>query len=548
MRSEIRREIRAEQQHQSPTQQLHQEINQNASYGRNTDIQQRDLIYREKQDIWKLAKSKFGTQASILLNGRSNYTAWRDSMLMDAYMIEAKDILDETKPPNGSNEIDIARWETKNEILHTRILQSTARHVQQTISWKGSTLASELWARITSTYGLSMAEERLMTVKALLDINPQGNYPVMVQDFQRIAAKIKEIKLSLDDVIHDIFICSLGQWQQNFVRTKLDEFYSCGRGPIKNLDIDTFADQLVAQSLSYNNKYISQEPQEFKLEPRYQIILTETKDFSRTKRDGQDQKPARTKTLCQACGKGYHKPDDCWTLHPEKAPKCHANHASGTSNNNKNQQPTGQELVLWNHLQANLIAIVPAKEPENDEEPQWLLDTAAAFHISNKHHIFINLRTYTAYINDAGGRTHQIIGIGTALVYGVEIPDIRYAPTTTADLLSFSQLDDQDFDVSIQGTVNKKHFRIISPTGASLDAFKEQNTRLYQIKPVAYAIQPILHAKDTQKETNDIIPTATMEEWYQHLSHVHLQAILKMAQQKIIKIKGPKTLAFCDIC
>jgi hypothetical protein len=152
-------------------------------------------------------------------------------------MVEAKDILNQTKPPDGSSDIDTACWNAKNEVLHTRILQTITSHVQETISWEDSTLAAELWARITLTFGLSKAEERLMTVKALLDINPQGNYPAMIRDFQRIAAKLKQMDLSFNDILHDIFICSLGQWQQSFVRTKLDEFFSCGRGPIKNLDV-----------------------------------------------------------------------------------------------------------------------------------------------------------------------------------------------------------------------------------------------------------------------------------------------------------------------
>ena len=279
VRDEVRRETRTEQQ-QSPTQYLHQEINQIAPYDRNAEIQQRDLIYCERQDIRKLAKSRFGTRKQPVLQGRDNYTKWRDSILRDAHMIEAKNILDQTNPPNDSNEIDIARWDTKNEIMHTRILQSITPHVQETISWEDSILAAELWARITSTYGLSTAEERLMTVKALLDINPQGNYPAMIRDFQRIGAKLKRMNLSFDDIFHDIFLCSLGLWQQSFVRTKLDEFFSCGQGPIKNLDIAAFADQLVARSASSNNKYISQDPQEFKLENKYRTSLTEQKDPS----------------------------------------------------------------------------------------------------------------------------------------------------------------------------------------------------------------------------------------------------------------------------
>lgn len=175
-------------------------------------------------------------------------------------MIKPKDILDQTEPPDGS-EIEIPKWQIKSEILHTRILQSIAPHVREMISWEYSTLAVDILARITSSYSLPTAEERLMTVKALLDVNPQGNYPAMIRDFQWITAKLKRMNLSFEDLVHDIFICSLGQWDQNFVRTKLDELYSCGRGPIKNLDIATLADQLFAGSSFSSNKYVPQNHQ-----------------------------------------------------------------------------------------------------------------------------------------------------------------------------------------------------------------------------------------------------------------------------------------------
>ena len=140
----------------------------------------RSVTHDEQERIRKLAKSKFATQQPTILNGRDNYTIWRDSVLMDANMIEAKVILDQTEPPDSDNTV---QWQTKNEILHTRILQSIAPHVRETISWEDSAITAEIWARINSTYGLSITEERLMTVKALLDISPQGNYPAMIRDF-----------------------------------------------------------------------------------------------------------------------------------------------------------------------------------------------------------------------------------------------------------------------------------------------------------------------------------------------------------------------------
>lgn len=539
LRDEIKREIRAEQQDPSPAQQLHQDINRDASYKRNAEIQQLDLVYREQERIRKLAKSKFGTRKPITLNGRDNYTTWRDSILMDAHMIEAKEILDQTKSPNGSD-IEIAHWQAKNEILHTRILQTIASHVRETISWEDSTLAAEIWARITSTYGLSAAEERIMTVKALLDINPQDNYPAMIRDFQRLTAKLRRMNLSFDDMIHDIFICSLGQWNQNFIRTQLDEFYSCGQGPIKNLDIATLADQLVARASFSSSKYIPQNPQEFKLETKLRMSPAESKDSPQaTTRGSNDRKPPRAKTMCQECGKGYHGPDDCWRLHPEKAPKPRTKPTSPIN------QSASQELVLRNNPQANSVRIMQPKEP------QWLLDTAADFHVSSRRDIFNNLQEYKASINDAGGHTHQITGIGSVSVYGVEIPDVRYVPTMTTNLLSFRHLDRQNFDISLLGTVKEKYFLIKTPTGTSLGAYPEKSD-LYQVKPIACAMKSIQRPKhnqmNDQEDHRPALPTATMEEWHRRLSHIHFQAILKLAQQKILKIKGPKTLAFCEVC
>jgi hypothetical protein len=108
IREEIRREMRAEQQHEAPTQQFHSETNQDVSCIQTIIINQLDLVYREQERIRRLAKAKFGGRKAIMLDGRENYIKWRDSMLMDAYMIEAKDVLDQTESPY-SDEIETAR-------------------------------------------------------------------------------------------------------------------------------------------------------------------------------------------------------------------------------------------------------------------------------------------------------------------------------------------------------------------------------------------------------------------------------------------------------
>jgi uncharacterized 2Fe-2S/4Fe-4S cluster protein (DUF4445 family) len=66
-----------------------------------------------------------------------------------------------------------------------------------------------------------------MTMKALLDLYPQGDYISMLYNYQHLVAKLKQIKITLEDLFHNMFICLLGQWQAGFIHTHLDKFFAC---------------------------------------------------------------------------------------------------------------------------------------------------------------------------------------------------------------------------------------------------------------------------------------------------------------------------------
>jgi hypothetical protein len=42
---------------------------------------------------------------------------------------------------------------------------------------------AHFWCELSNIYGISIAEERLMTVKALLDLHPQGDYISMLYNY-----------------------------------------------------------------------------------------------------------------------------------------------------------------------------------------------------------------------------------------------------------------------------------------------------------------------------------------------------------------------------
>ena len=516
-----------------------------------------DHTDKEQERIRKLAKERLSTKPIQLL-GRENYMKWRESMLSDAYMIEATHILEgNQQSPPSEDKIDIARWSKQNEVLYTRLLQSMSPQIKSTINWNDLTSAAALWSQINTVYGISSAEERLMTVKALMDLYPQGDYVSMLLDFQRITAQLRKMNVSFEDFCHDYLVCLLGQWQQQFVRTKLDEFFASGRGPIQNMDVKTLINQLIARASSTQKKqYVQQQPQEFKLEDKYRISPEKAENGKKDKESKPDSKSdTPKKKLCPECKRGYHDKSDCWKLHPEKAPEGHhLRRHLDTAKNSPQDESTGKELVVRN--QANAVRLLPTN-------PEWLLDTAASWHMTSRRDIFIQLDDTTSQFEDAGGRIHTVKGIGTAQVsiddLTFHVPDVRYVPTITTDLLSFSDIDSQGFQISLSET-SPRYFSLMSPDGVRFEAHPHDNRTYYLTKPGVRSTKPTGHKHITAKATTrkaskfDLItvkpdPTAlTMTEWHQRLCHLNWRDILRLAKTSQIKIKGPKTLPFCDIC
>ncbi|KAJ5619407.1 hypothetical protein N7510_003391 [Penicillium lagena] len=483
---------------------------------RNSDLNE------ERERIRKLAKERLATKP-IQLHGRDDYIKWRESILSDAYMIDATYILEENQESSPFvDAIDTTRWDKQNEVLYTRLLQSMSPHIKANINWGDTTSAAALWSQINIVYGISLAEERLMTVKALLDLNPQGDYVSMIFDYQRIISRLGKMDMSFDDFCHDYLICLLGQWQQHFVRTKLDELYACGRGPIQNLDIKTFINQLVARAQqSTKGQYLPQNPQEFKLEDKYRTSPPKTTRSDQKPKSGsqpqQHSEPKKQKKLCEHC-----------------------------------------ELIVRNP-QANAVRALPVT-------PQWILDTAASKHMTSRKDLFIQLDdpkpSPSDQFDDAGGRVHTVAGYGTIQIniddIKLTVPDVRYIPTIASDLLSFRQLDQQGFQISLSND-SPKHFRFQSPDGTRFDALPHiDNQTYYLAKPQTHQlIAKVTTRGEARTRSNLTITTSpqepdpkalTMTEWHQRLSHLNPRDILKLAKASIIKIKGRKTLPFCDVC
>ncbi|OJD17671.1 hypothetical protein AJ78_02262 [Emergomyces pasteurianus Ep9510] len=84
-------------------------------------------------------------------------------------------------------------------------------------------------------------------------------------DFHTYLANFRDLKAKLvslgekwaESTYHDLFILGLGDWQQEFIRTKLDEFYATKQGLIQNLNLDDLMDQLATRATTATTRSIT---------------------------------------------------------------------------------------------------------------------------------------------------------------------------------------------------------------------------------------------------------------------------------------------------
>jgi hypothetical protein len=424
-----------------------------------SQISAEELNIREELDRFrKDAKSKLDNKLYLQLTA-SNYTAWRSSILADAQLISAVDIImkEQLQPPQGLSRLDQEIWKKKNELLFTRIFQSLHYTVRDSLGTVDSQDAAYLWQRINAEYGISAAEERLTTMKALLELRlKNGDYLGYMRTFRNLRAKLKALDSALSDsAYHDVFIIGLGDWQYNFIKSRLDEFYSTGQGPIRNLDLEELMNQLAARV----NKNKMMDPSSTK-QAKANLSTTSSSESNR-------RRPRRSK--CNYCNGETHLEDKCFYKQPELATEKWRNGNKDMIEKlrRKNSKPsissqyqdssanasTGKELVLANQPTANAAVSMIATAYSTVQLTGWLLDTAATFHMTNSLSAFASYtpRNDARSVETADGARNAIKAVGTVILEvddgTLTLQDVRYIPSLNTSLISVGQLEQQGYDI-----------------------------------------------------------------------------------------------------
>ena len=166
-------------------------------------------------------------------------------MLIDADYLNARHILTGTREHLLDDDLQHFSWEVCARLLHTRILDQLSPDVSKTIQTSHIQEPSEIWQRLEALYGLSKAEERLLLVKTMMNLKPQGNPLAMMRHWQQLGLAMMDKQYTAAEIYHDMGIVLLGDWQRGFIRSQLDDLFTRSKeGRAHVLDMPILINQL----------------------------------------------------------------------------------------------------------------------------------------------------------------------------------------------------------------------------------------------------------------------------------------------------------------
>ena len=356
--------------------------------------------------------------------------------------------------PINQTDREQTRWETCNRLLVKRMLDQMTLEVAIEVQTGHTQTAYEIANYLESMYATSRAEERMLLVKTMVNLTPQGNTTAMMRQWESITKIIEENGYTVQEICHDIGILLIGDWQRPYVRTRLEELFALSKeGVTHTINMRDFINNLqaranIAKPGPYTSLYYPIYTQDAHLGP----LSGKSESKTNTFKGGTPSKPQSPTSLvqrysqvddCPHCHRGRHREDDCWTLHPEKRPK-------------------------WPHYYqkkhsgaANLVKSTKLTDG-------WVFDTGASWITYNDRSAFKDFiplnHEHTVDLPD--GSTHQVEGIGNIDLSTrkgkIELKNVRFIPSVRARLLSFSQMEGQGFDIQLTNEHPRK-FKIISP-------------------------------------------------------------------------------------
>lgn len=495
----------------------------------------------------------------LKLLGTQNFIPWREKLLSDATLIGANEILEQQQqnPPNSFTPLQKLKWDILNNKLVVRIYASLSASVVRQYRTLRTPSAVVLWEAIDHRYAKSRAQQRLATLKQLIELRAtDATFASSLNVYHTCVDTLSELyeDCPVSMIFHDLFLHCFSSCQPDFMRKILDEFYATGRKSIVPVDIKEVADQL-------DNR-----------------IAAPGESKRRTESSGG--------TLGVNSMQSSHRsvPRNHSSAHSSGSTDKHHRQRKSRHRKREHQKPNADSesrtdgaddsssVVLPNSpaLAAVTIAKTAAVSScATFSGVEWLFDSCASHHITGNRDAFISLRSLSSgpVISPPTSTTLRAVGIGTVLLQladtTVTVSGVYFAPGITENLLSLGQLEDQNFSLQYKHASSPAFWVLRSPEGIVMYAVRHSITNVYVVSacpPDDFGVEENFHSAIALAKTCSVAiqdqparqVTKSMKQWHESLGHIHLDAIIALVKNKangmVISGSRDKHSFFCEAC
>jgi hypothetical protein len=102
-------------------------------------------------------------------------------------------------------------------VFYARIWKSLSVDIRNIMPPSNTKISATLWESIIARFGLTKAQERYNLLRDACALKLEGSdYFTYQSKWLKIRADLRNLEVSIDDVVHDLFIQNLGLWQAGF--------------------------------------------------------------------------------------------------------------------------------------------------------------------------------------------------------------------------------------------------------------------------------------------------------------------------------------------
>ncbi|KNZ56673.1 hypothetical protein VP01_2349g4 [Puccinia sorghi] len=388
-----------------------------------------------------------------------NYSIWKDKMTALLKLRGVLQTLDNPRIPLGESvdaELVMLLLSKMDSVTHNNVVTAENRESAQ-----------KLWLSIKERFASSQSSNRARMFNDFLYVKFQEDaVETFVTEIKVSIKKLVDVGIELpQDILAYLVLFKFPPSLQNLKRQIMHSD--------KKLDVEFVCNHLV----QFNNEAKAESS-------RTTTSTTEAVLFSNkpksNKTQGNDRNNGQSNSS-RRCKSGYHNPrqdnnhasDNCWHLHPEKAPEWWRDSQA--------QWKAGKEKEKENYFMSLLTLWIESGDPNQ----RIILDSGASAHIFNDSRFFESLELGDLDVIKTGkqGATLPIRGKGTVrLIWAnrtISLSNCLYVPDIVINLVSAGELvsrgcelssKNSKFEVSnegklvLEGTVNNGLFSVKNPT------------------------------------------------------------------------------------